>query len=65
MIILYSTNCPKCHVLEQKLRQKHLEYNLINDMDIMMEKGFISAPMLVADDKTMDFGQAIQWVNQQ
>lgn len=33
MITLYSTNCPKCNVLEQKLKNLNINYILSFDTD--------------------------------
>lgn len=63
-ITLYSTHCPKCKILEKKLTDKHIEYSEVNDTNTMIEKGFMTVPMLVVDDKTMDFAQANQWINE-
>ena len=64
-IILYSTNCPKCNILEKKLIQKELDFNLITDFDKkeMMKKGFLAAPILVVDDEYMNFSTANNWIN--
>lgn len=64
-VILYSTHCPKCNVLEKKLQSKKIEYIEVNDMDIMLERGFMSAPMLVVDNVAMDFCKATEWINKQ
>ena len=61
--VLYSTNCPKCMVLEKKLSMAGIEYSIVNDADLMIEKGFASVPMLEIDGKAMDFREAIEWVN--
>ena len=62
-IILYSTHCPKCIVLEKKLDEKNIQYNLVEDENTMIDKGFMSAPMLEVDGKIMNFVQANDWVN--
>lgn len=62
-VILYSTHCPKCNVLEKKLKQKNINYEEINDIEVMKEKGYLSVPMLELDDKTMDFKEANDWIN--
>lgn len=62
-INLYTTHCSKCVILEKKLEMKHITYNMITDVDIMREKGFMMAPMLEVDGEIMDFTKAIQWVN--
>ena len=61
-VTLYSTNCPKCRVLETKLNEKNIEF-VTEGEDVMIEKGFLSAPMLEVDGKVMDFGDAVRWVN--
>ena len=64
-VILYSTHCPNCIVLEKKLKQKNIEFLEVNDIKIMEEKGFMSAPMLEVDGVVMNYKTAIQWVNNQ
>lgn len=64
-ITLYSTGCPKCKVLEKKLNAKGIEYELISDQDIMIEKGFMAAPMLEVDGEVMNFSVANDWTDKQ
>ena len=64
-IVLYSTHCPNCIVLEKKLKQKNIEFLEVNDIKIMEEKGFMSAPMLEVDGTVMSYRTAIQWINNQ
>lgn len=63
-IILYSTGCPKCKVLEAKLKQKGIEYEHIDNIDVMTEKGFMSVPMLEVNGNVMDFVTANNWINE-
>lgn len=65
MIVLFSTGCPKCRVLEQKLNQKNIDFTISDDIDEVIEKGFMSAPILKIDDEYLDFGNAVKWVNNQ
>lgn len=62
-VILYSNNCPQCKVLETKLKQKGVIYEEINDIDLMLEKGFKSMPMLEVNGDIMDYAQALKWIN--
>jgi glutaredoxin-related protein len=62
-VILYSTHCPRCVVLEEKLEDADINFELIEDQDIMQEKGFMSAPMLEVDGQVMDFAKANKWIN--
>lgn len=63
-VILYSTGCPKCKILETKLTQKNIEYSIFDDVDAMINKGFQSVPLLEVDKKVMDFGEAVKWLNE-
>lgn len=64
-VILYSTKCPRCNVLERKLSASNIEYELVEDEDLMIEKGFVESPMMEVDDEIMNFKKAIEWVNKQ
>ena len=33
MVVLYSTGCPKCKVLEKKLNADKIEYSISDDID--------------------------------
>lgn len=63
-IILYSTNCPKCNVLEKKLQNKNIDFEICNDVDLMLSKGIQQAPYLEVDNELMDFSKAVKWVNE-
>ena len=62
-IVLYSTKCPKCLVLEKKLQQKGIAFEEVNDVKAMRDKGFLSAPMMEVDGEIMDFAKANDWIN--
>ena len=63
MIVLYSTGCPRCKVLEQKLNDKGIEYTICDNTDVLERKNFMSVPILEIDEQILDFAQAIKWVN--
>ena len=61
---LYTTHCPKCKVLETKLNQKKINYEEIEDIDLMQEKGFDNLPMLELDNgELLDFVTANKYIN--
>lgn len=63
---LYSTNCPKCNVIEKKLRNKNIDFEKITDFDHnkMKEKGFSFAPILETDDGVLlDYSDANNYIN--
>ena len=63
MIILYTLDCPKCKILEQKLDSKNIEYETVKDFNMMQELGITSVPMLSVDGKLLTFAEAIEYVN--
>ena len=64
-ITLYTTGCPMCKVLKSKLDSSGLDYDVIDDLDKMIELGFQSAPILDVDGTIMTFQEAVKWVNEQ
>lgn len=63
-VILYSTHCPKCKVLETKLKQKNISHEEVNDIDVMKAKGFMSAPVLEVDGVVYSFKEAVNWIKE-
>lgn len=65
MIKLYSTNCPKCKVLEAKLRHNNIDFELVTDFDVkpFVKKGIMSAPILEVDGEYMEFSKAVDFAN--
>jgi len=64
MIILYSTDCPKCKILQEKLDMKGVTYQKVSDVEIMKQKGFMSTPMLEVDGNIMTYLEAINWIKE-
>lgn len=65
-VILYTTHCPKCKVLEMKLKQKGIGYTENDDVNHMLNDLHIkSAPALGVDDTIYNFADATKWVNSQ
>ena len=65
IVTMYSTHCPKCQVLEKKLQQKNIEYNVVTDTLEMGRMGIRSLPVLSVNSELLDFKKAIEWVNKQ
>lgn len=64
-VILYSNHCPQCMLLSKRLKEKGINYIEVNDVDLMMSKGFMSMPMLEVNNDVLKFADALQWVNKQ
>ena len=65
MIKLYTTHCPQCRTVEMKLDKKNIEYEVCDDVEVMKQLKFASAPVLEVDGKYYNFSDAIKWVNAQ
>lgn len=64
-INFYSTDCPKCRVLKKKLDEKNINYNIVTDIEVMMDMGIDSVPMLQIDGGIlMNFSESIKWINE-
>ena len=64
-IILYEHGCPRCKILKMKLDQKGIQYQTVNDVEVMKEKGFQEAPKLEVGDVVYGFKEAVEWLKGQ
>lgn len=63
-VVLYSTGCPQCNVLKKKLDDAGVQYEVENDVETMLAKGFSAAPMLEVDGEVMNLRKAFAWLNE-
>lgn len=61
--VLYTIGCPRCNILERKLDEKKIAYEVCDDMELMLSKGFKTAPVLEVDGVAYNFSEAIRYVN--
>lgn len=63
---MYTTHCPKCNVMERKLKEANIEFEEIDDNDevlrVATSLGFTMAPLLEVDGRVMDFKDGIEWI---
>ena len=66
MITLFTTHCPQCNVLEKKLREKNIDFKLVDNEEevekVAIENKIWTTPLLKVDDKVMNFSDAISWL---
>ena len=65
-VILYSSNCPKCKVLEAKLNQKNIDFSIKNseeDFQQLFDERFREMPVLEVDNKKYTFLEAVNIIN--
>lgn len=63
-VILYSTGCPKCRVLQTKLGQKKIKYEEITSIEEMEKLGIYTVPVLSIDGKLLQFVDAVKYLNE-
>lgn len=63
--IVYTTHCPKCNVLETKLKRSSIAYDVTDDIQPVIDAGFMTAPILYdkVEDKYYQFADAIKYIN--
>lgn len=61
--VLYTTHCPKCNVLYNKLKNIGITFEVCEDVDAMIEMGFMSAPVLFDGEKYYNFNEAMKLIN--
>lgn len=62
-VVLYTTHCPKCSVLQKKLQAKKITFDIVDDVNEIQKKGFTSMPVLQVGDNKFDFYNAVKFVN--
>ena len=62
MIVLYSNHCPACNVLKAKLDNKKIDYTLVDDVNVLAEKGMDWLPILEVDGNQMRLGEANAYI---
>lgn len=65
VIRCYSIGCPRCNVLEKKLKQKNINFELISDRDVMEKLDITDVPVLEVDGVFLDFKKAVDWIGEQ
>lgn len=61
-VILFSTGCPQCNVLKEKLKAANIDYIEVTDKDTIIAKGITKVPMLEVDGIKMELSAANEWI---
>lgn len=65
MVKLYTIDCPKCKILEEKLANAHINFEVCRDRATMMTMGLDFLPALDIDGTILNFKESIDWVRKQ
>lgn len=62
-IILYTTGCSRCVLVKQMLDAHNVQYDEINDGEIIISKGLEQVPSLEIDGKIIeDYAGVLIWL---
>lgn len=62
-VVLYTTHCSKCRVLEQKLENKKIKYISVDNTKEITDLGIVSVPVLKVCENLLNFTEANKWIN--
>lgn len=63
MVKLYSNHCPACDILKLKLDAKKIDYELVDDINILTERGFDPLPVLEVDGEVLSLLKANEFIS--
>lgn len=61
-MIVYTTHCPVCVVVENLLKEKKIPFEEVTDVEIMKEKGITSVPVIEESGVSYVGSEAVQYV---
>ena len=62
MITLYTVDCPRCKMLENRLNKANIEYDVCKDTERMLDMGMNDVPVLEVDGKLLNYKEATEWI---
>ena len=60
---LYTTHCPKCKILEERLNEKKVKYEVIDNIEELQKMNFKSVPNLEIAGKIYNYLDSIRYLN--
>ena len=62
MTVLFSTGCPQCIVLKEKLKAANIDYIEVTDKETILAKGITRIPVLEVEGIKMELSAANEWI---
>lgn len=63
MVTLYTNHCRKCEILTAKLKEKNVDFKVIDDEQWLAANGYDFMPVLEVDGKKLLYMDAVKYVN--
>lgn len=61
-ITLYSTGCPMCKMVEEKLKNKEIPFEINSNIEEMQQKGIVNVPVAEIDGTLMKTKEILNWM---
>ena len=55
---MFSNDCPRCKILKDKMIERNIEFETVDDFDEIIEQGFQTTPILKYNEKYYQFSEA-------
>jgi hypothetical protein len=63
-IIFYTTHCPMCRGLRMKLDSCGIKYEICEDTEVMLAKGYKHPPVLEVNGQPLSTKEAFRWAEE-
>ena len=63
-VTVYTTHCPKCNIIEKKLKAADIQFSEVTDTDVMLSKGYTHVPQIEVDNLLVDFAMMNKLLNE-
>ena len=63
-VVLLSTGCPRCKILEMRLKKEGILFDIIDDENKIKEMGFMEVPVLKYGERFMNFKESLDWLSE-
>lgn len=63
-VILYTTHCPMCRGLRTKLDNYGIKYEICEDTEVMLTKGYRHLPVLEVNGQPLNTKEAFRWAEE-
>lgn len=64
IVTLYTTHCPRCEVLKEKLTQASISFIEEDNEDFIIAAGIMSVPVIeLPNGQRFNFKDAVDWIN--
>lgn len=64
VLVYTKEGCPRCNLLKKRLMDNNILFNICDDEQVIVDKGYDLLPVMVVDGKEYDYAHAMQWLSE-